>query len=83
MQVVLKRVTDARSHWIVACDADMDPCEESAKAPPDGRSTHRTVGVDTEAVSKVLDYFVVRSSRLSGSQRSAWWRNLYPSRTNQ
>ena len=70
MIAVLKRGANTRSHWIIACDANVDPTEfvgsdwvddSRAKvgAPPRGSATYCAKGTGGVEIRKLLDYFVV------------------------
>ena len=73
MRAVLRRVANTRSHWIIACCANMEPWEvrlaewvaeaqAEINCPGDGVSTYRIAGAGGKPASKVLDYLVVRPS---------------------
>ena len=71
VQGALGRVATARSHWIIACDANMEPMqfrsgecysEAHVKALAGGVSTYRTVGAGKKDTCKVLDYCMLGES---------------------
>ena len=70
---VLKMVANTRSHWIIACAANMDPTEfanrdwvnkskTKVKAPPQASATYCVKIIGEVEIRKTLDLLVVSES---------------------
>ena len=70
MSAVLRRAADTRSHWIIACDANMDPAEFAAgddvqeskaevKAPAQGSASYCGKRAGEDDIRKTFGCFVV------------------------